>query len=825
MAYATQLAPARTAVVRHQEHRSSSQRQSSRDLLLDYARRADVVAMLTEPMAAWMAGELGAAAPELVVMPNALPPGFRPRSRLTEPVILSAGRLGAEKQWPLLISAFGSIADQIPEWRLRIFGDGPARFDARAMTRKLGLWDRVELPGPTQDLDSEWSRASIMSLTSGPGEGFPLVVQEAMAAGVPVVVVDVPSGLRDQITDGVDGLLVTQGSQAGLAAALLRLATDRDERLRLGAAAVAKAATWDSATITARWVEIYEAAAKRRTGATGRSTAVLTRHVTDPPQLPPPADQAPEGREGRGLTPVQARREGFAAVVRVVQEVAGQTDHGPWFVQPPRAGRAPVLVLPMPLRTAFLHALERAELPAWLSVHDPDRRGWPSRRGTAAELVGPLLRGRTARLLLEPWPLVDATAGSVIGRACETVVEFWEVGQAGNLHAVDLPTYTTVMPRDAEFVLTEVLGTTVPVHPLMLEPTVDDCTFDVDLVYTWVDGNDPAWDSARRERLAGVGGAETHTVQAGGPARYVDRGELRYSMRGVHLYAPWVRTIHLVTDQQVPAWLDVDHPRINLVDHRDLLPADALPTFNSHAIEAALHRIPGLSEHFVYFNDDVFLGQPAAPEQFFNCVGATAAFVSSTTVGLPGVGTLPWQTAETTTGGCCMRRSAGSPSTRCCTPPTRSGSRCCRRSRAASTMPSRQPCVHHSVPPPTSRCLQPVPALRPDDGHRLPGRGRLRVRRHHRYEPAAPPTRVAGARPGRILPRRRARLRARPRSWRSSSSTSSRATFRSPPLGTLTARWFAGGSAASVATSGHDRRFVGVSVVQVRAAQGGGGKS
>ena len=112
------------------------------------------------------------------------------------------------------------------------------------------------------------------------------------------------------------------------------------------------------------------------------------------------------------------------------------------------------------------------------------------------------------------------------------------------------------------------------------------------------------------------------------------RDELRYSLRSLHLFAPWVRRIHLVTAGQVPPWLDTSDPRIQLVDHRDILPADALPTFNSHAIETGLHRVPDLSEHFVYFNDDVFLGRPVRPEAFFGPAGQFATFLSPTTVGL-----------------------------------------------------------------------------------------------------------------------------------------------------------------------------------------------
>ena len=96
-----------------------------------------------------------------------------------------------------------------------------------------------------------------------------------------------------------------------------------------------------------------------------------------------------------------------------------------------------------------------------------------------------------------------------------------------------------------------------------------------------------------------------------------------------------------MTAGQRPSWL-ADDPRITLVDHRDILPADALPTFNSQAIETSLHKIPGLAEHFVYVNDDVFLARPTRPELFFSPGGAAAAFVGDATIGLPGTADKPF---------------------------------------------------------------------------------------------------------------------------------------------------------------------------------------
>jgi hypothetical protein len=166
----------------------------------------------------------------------------------------------------------------------------------------------------------------------------------------------------------------------------------------------------------------------------------------------------------------------------------------------------------------------------------------------------------------------------------------------------------------------------------MAAPTVHECTFPVDVVYTWVDGRDPAWNRARLERLAGLTGTAT-TRESSGQARFVSRNELRYSLRSVHLFAPWVRRIHLVTAGQVPAWLDPDHPQVAVVDHRQILPPDAVPTFNSHAIEAALHKVPDLAEHFVYLNDDFFLGRSLGKETFFSPAGSSAVWFSPNTIG------------------------------------------------------------------------------------------------------------------------------------------------------------------------------------------------
>lgn len=88
----------------------------------------------------------------------------------------------------------------------------------------------------------------------------------------------------------------------------------------------------------------------------------------------------------------------------------------------------------------------------------------------------------------------------------------------------------------------------------------------------------------------------------------------RYSLRSLEKNAPWIRHIYIVTNGQIPSWLNTDNPRVSIITHEEIFSEpDALPTFSSPAIEFNLHHIPGLSEYFLYFNDDVFLGDVVYP--------------------------------------------------------------------------------------------------------------------------------------------------------------------------------------------------------------------
>ena len=136
----------------------------------------------------------------------------------------------------------------------------------------------------------------------------------------------------------------------------------------------------------------------------------------------------------------------------------------------------------------------------------------------------------------------------------------------------------------------------------------------IDFVITWVDGNDPEW---QREKEIRLGHTDALLDVDDRKERYRDWDNLQYWFRGVEKYAPWVRKIHFVTWGHIPQWLNTEHPKLNIVRHEEFIPEKFRPTFNSHTIEWNLHRIKGLSEQFVYFNDDMFLIDQVKEEDFF----------------------------------------------------------------------------------------------------------------------------------------------------------------------------------------------------------------
>ncbi len=164
----------------------------------------------------------------------------------------------------------------------------------------------------------------------------------------------------------------------------------------------------------------------------------------------------------------------------------------------------------------------------------------------------------------------------------------------------------------------------------MWEPLADDIDFPIDIVFSWVDGTDVEWQRARAAKMQSyvVGEGDDHE------ARFRQINELRFAMRSVHLFAPWIRNIVIVTDSPRPEWL-AEHEHVTVMASTEFFAdTSVLPTHNSHAVESQLHRIPGLSEHFIYSNDDMFFGREVSPQGFFSAGGISRFIESHTRIGL-----------------------------------------------------------------------------------------------------------------------------------------------------------------------------------------------
>lgn len=144
----------------------------------------------------------------------------------------------------------------------------------------------------------------------------------------------------------------------------------------------------------------------------------------------------------------------------------------------------------------------------------------------------------------------------------------------------------------------------------------------IDIVYLWVDGNDPLWREKRQASMRLMSTKSRNGIAKYGnvEGRFRDNDELRYSLRALERYFPNCGHVYIVTDSQKPTWLKAS-TKITVIDHKDLIPADKLPTFDSANIESYIHHIPNLSERYFYLNDDVFFGSPINLKHWFHDEG------------------------------------------------------------------------------------------------------------------------------------------------------------------------------------------------------------
>jgi len=280
------------------------------------------------------------------------------------------------------------------------------------------------------------------------------------------------------------------------------------------------------------------------------------------------------------------------------------------------ANRRPKLVVDTVHAATALAALRDPELgPVYLKARGEDP--------VPAHSVAPSPGSVEAYAVFRPR---TSTEGSYrYGAALAPRLEFWRFGEK----TIEAPRPSALTRRrfaraDLDLVEVERYGRRWQTVAGMFDPHPKEFIGDIDMVFSWVDGSSSEFQRQRAARMQGyvVGDGDDNA------ARYRQVDELRYALRSVHMYAPWVRRIFIATDSPTPEWL-ADHPKVTIVRSEEFF-ADpsVLPTHNSHAVEAQLHRIPGLAEHFLYSNDDMFFGRPVTPELFFSG-GGVSRFVES----------------------------------------------------------------------------------------------------------------------------------------------------------------------------------------------------
>jgi Stealth protein CR2, conserved region 2/Stealth protein CR3, conserved region 3/Stealth protein CR4, conserved region 4 len=244
---------------------------------------------------------------------------------------------------------------------------------------------------------------------------------------------------------------------------------------------------------------------------------------------------------------------------------------------------------------------------------------------------GKLSASGKARVVRLYRPRVDPAGRLRYGAASAVRLEFWDFGVDEIVAPAPNAIMRSTLPRAEAIESTvELYGREWRTLAGMFDPLASDIPFDIDIVFSWVDGSSAEFLRMRALQM------QSYVVGVGddSAARYRQLDELRYALRSVYLFAPWIRRIFIVTDSPTPSWLE-EHPAVTIVPSSAFFvdPAN-LPTHNSHAIESQLQHIEGLSEHFLYSNDDMFFGRPVSPDMFFSPGGVTKFIEATTRIGL-----------------------------------------------------------------------------------------------------------------------------------------------------------------------------------------------
>ncbi|MDQ6658072.1 MAG: stealth family protein [Actinomycetota bacterium] len=253
-------------------------------------------------------------------------------------------------------------------------------------------------------------------------------------------------------------------------------------------------------------------------------------------------------------------------------------------------------------------------------------------RGQAILVADGALSGTTkARIFRLFRPRVVLASGLSYGASSGVQIELWEfAGDTIELPVENSLTRRVIRADEAERGSIERFGQTWPTIVNMFAGHASDISFDIDLVFSWVDGSSAEYRATRAAHMAG------HPVGDGddSEARFRQIDELKYALRSIHVYAPWIRRIFVVTDSARPDWL-ADDPRVRFVRSEEFFTdPSVLPTYNSHAVECQLHHITGLAEHFIYSNDDMFFGRAVSPQMFFSPGGISRFIEAGLRIGL-----------------------------------------------------------------------------------------------------------------------------------------------------------------------------------------------
>lgn len=625
LAYLASLFVPESAKIVAQEHRATSERGIGLTPLALAKDSLKSIVSLNEENNNWVKNALSPSTIDFRTISNSIVAKFYPKSSLDSKIIMAAGRLAPAKQFDHLINAFKNVAEEFPDWSLRIFGDGPERSRLNAMIARENLSSKVQILPAVSDLNLEWAKASIHAMTSR-SEGQSLVIMEAAASSVPTVSYDCPTGPRNLIEDGVSGRLVQLNSIAAMSFTLAELMRDQKLRLSLGHAAFMATRPFLPQSVSGQWLSLLESLKTNSDNINSSSSVGFgVKNEIAEEESNGSAEAIIEIRtqQAESINITTAKNDNYQ-FVRSVLDSCGIN----YFALEGYSFYRNVIAIRSEDKDRIINGL----------IENPD-----------SNLAIRLERGYSRLthkdwypcLAPQPYQLADANIirvfhhlsdvhnTRVIGSVASTDIEVWELDEDSDLYKAPRHNRLVDQLRSIDFTHNQ-----TPFDTKLWS----DIDFPIDIVYTWVDDTDESWLSRKSASMSGSGAL--HPLSAS-DVRFRNRNELLYSIRSVRTYAPWVNKIYLVTDSQVPNWMS-SNSDIVIIDHRELFPdPSVLPTFNSHAIESVLHRIPGLSEHFLYLNDDVMFMKYQDPRTYFEANGLAKFFHSPVKIADLGADTEP----------------------------------------------------------------------------------------------------------------------------------------------------------------------------------------